>query len=274
MKKFLYIPLFILLALSITNCQSSGTIDLQATNEALSNQVNTLLTQLTQQAGSPIQTAQEPLSSITQSIAPTEVPLASPSPLPTTEVSANIAPSLIVSGSGTITPWSNNTSYPIILFGAANVHLDCDPNDTTDGKIWIDNKNYTAGCNVNSESWSPWKQDITVGDHYIYSLNPNDKYEFWTIGTPPFTIRNKYESSDYMFLINNPGIYNLSANLIKGEFNLYITCEGAQNFNYNITQSTTIPVVLNPARCELIVRASPPGTVTPGEIEVSLEYSK
>ena len=132
----------------------------------------------------------------------------------------------------------------------------------------------SAGCNANSKSWSLWKQDITVGDHYIYSENANDKYEFWTIGTTPFTIRNKYESSDYMFHINNPGIYNLSANLIKGEFNLYITCEGAQNFDYKISQSTTIQVVLNPARCELIIRDSPPGTVTPGEIEVSLEFSK
>ena len=231
------------------------------------------MTQLTQQASSPIQTAQEPLSARTESIAPTEPPLDSPSPLSTDE-SAMIAPSLIFSGSGTITPWSNKTIYPIILFGAANVHFLCDRNATTDGKVWIDNKNYTVGCNPNSESWIPWKQDITVGDHYIYSLNPNDKYEYWTIGTPPFTIRNKFSHSDYMFTINNSGIYNLSANLIKGEFNLYITCEGAQNSDYKIAQSTTIPVVLNPARCELIVRDSPPGTVTPGEIEVSLAFSK
>lgn len=274
MKKYLYIPLFILLAICIAGCQSSGTTNLQATNQALSNQVNSLMTQLTQQAGSPIQTAQQAPSTSTESIAPTAISLPSPSPLPTTQGSGAITPSLIVSGSGTITPWSNKTSYPIILFGAANVHLVCDPNDTTDGKVWIDNKNYTASCNANSESWSPWKQDITVGDHYIYSLNSNDSYEFWTIGTPPFTIRNKYESSDYMFLINNPGIYNLSANLIKGAFNLYITCEGAQNFNYTISESTTIPVVLNPAKCELIIRDSPPGTVTPGEIEISLEAAK
>ena len=283
MKKSFYIPLFILLALSITNCQSSNKTQLEATNQALSSQLNTLMTQLTQQAASsiltqpttpPLNPTQEPVSTSTESSAQPQSPLPSPSPLPTTDESAVIVPELILTGSGTITPWSNNISYPIILFGAANVHLTCDPNDTTDGKVWIDNKNYTASCNANSESWSPWKQVITVGDHYIYSLNPNDQYEFWTIGTPPFTIRNKYESSDYMFLINNPGIYNLSANLIKGNFTLYITCEGAQNFNYQITQSTTIPVVLNPAKCELIVRDSPPGTDSPGEIEVSLEFSK
>jgi hypothetical protein len=270
MKKYLYISMFILLSLFITGCQSSGTSKLQATNEALSNQVNTLMTQLTQQAGSSIQTTQAPISANTESNAPTAPPFPSPSPLPTTQGSAAITPSLIVSGAGTITPWSNKTVYPMTLFGAANVRLVCDPNDTTDGKVWIDNKDYTVSCNANSDSWIPWKQDITVGDHYIYSLNPNDKYEFWTIGTTPFTIRNKYEGSDFIFNINNPGIYNLSANLIKGEFNVYITCEGAQNFNYKITQSTSIPVVLNPARCELIVRDSPPGTVTPGEIEVSL----
>ena len=77
-----------------------------------------------------------------------------------------------------------------------------------------------------------------------------------------------------MFTINTAGIYNLSANLIKGQFNVYITCEGAQNFDYKIDQSTTIQVVLNPARCELLIRDTPPGTLTPGEIEVSLEFSK
>jgi hypothetical protein len=274
MKYYFYIPLFILLSLSITNCQNSTTTQLEATNQALSSQVNTLMAQLTQQASAPIQIVQQPSSESTESVAPNELASASPTPLPTTGVSSAVAPSLIVSGSGTITQWSNTTAYPIILFGAANVHLTCDPNDTADGKVWIDTNNYAIGCNANSESWSPWKQDITVGDHYIYSLNPNDKYEFWTIGTPPFTIRNKYESSDYMFQINNPGIYNLSANLIKGEFNLYITCERAQNFNYKITESTTISIVINPARCELIVRDYPPGTVTPGEIEISLDYTR
>ncbi len=273
MKKYLYLPLFILLALSIASCQSSGNTNLQATNEALSNQLNSLATQLTQQAGSPTLPALEPSSPTAISIAPTEAPSAAPSPLSSVQSSV-IAPTLIYGGSGTITPWSNKTSYPIILFGAANVHLTCDPSDTVDGKIWIDNKNYSASCNANSESWSPWKQAITVGDHYIYSENANDKYEFWTIGTTPFTIRNKYESSDYMFTINTAGIYNLSAKLIKGQFNVYITCEGAQNFDYKIDQSTTIQVVLNPARCELLIRDSPPGTLTPGEIEVSLEFSK
>jgi len=273
MKKYLYIPLFILLALSITNCQSSGITQLEATNIALNDRVNSLMTQLTQQASSPIQTAQEPIKASTESVAPTEFPLASPNPL-SAEAAAVIAPTLIFSGSGAITPFSNNTVYPLILFGSANVHMTCDPNDTSDGNVWIDNKSYLVSCDANSESWSPWKPDITVGDHYIYSLNPNDNYEFWTIGTTPFTIRNRHSSSDYMFIINNPGIYNLSANLIKGEFNLYLTCEGAQNFNYKITQSTSIPVVLNPARCELLVRDSPPGTLTPGEIEVSLDVAK
>ena len=203
MKKHLYLSLFILLALSIASCQSSGTPNLQATNDALNNQLNSLTTQLTQQASLPTQPAQEPISVSTAIVAPTEAPSVAPSPLPSGQSSV-VAPTLIVAGSGTITPWSNKTSYPIILFGAANTHLTCDPNDTVDGKIWIDNKNYSAGCNANSESWSPWKQDITVGDHYIYSENANDKYEFWTIGTTPFTIRNKYESSDYMFQINTP----------------------------------------------------------------------
>jgi hypothetical protein len=273
MKKYFYTPLLILLALSITNCRGSGITQLEATNIALNNQVNSLMTQLTQQASSPIGTAQEPIRASTESVAPTEFPLATSNPLPAGE-SAVIAPTLIFSGSGTITPFSNNTVYPLILFGSANVHMICDPNDATDGNVWIDNKSYIVSCNANSESWFPWKQDITVGDHYIYSLNANDKYEFWTIGSTPFTIRNKFSRSDYMFRIINSGIYNLSANLIKGEFNLYITCEGAQNFNYVITQSTTIPVVLNPARCELLIRDSPPGTLTPGEIEVSLEFVK
>ena len=273
MKKYFYIPLFILLALFITNCQSSDITQLEATNKALNNQVNSLTTQLTQQASSPIQTAKEPIKAGTESVAPTEFPLASPSAL-TTGGSTVIAPTLIFSGSGTITPWSNKTIYPLNLFGAANVHLVCDLNDTTNGKVWIDNENYTVTCGANSESWYPWKQDITVGDHYIYSTNTNDKYEFWTIGSTPFTIRNKLSRSDYIFLLNNPGIYNLSANLIKGAFHLYLTCEKAQNFDYEITQSTTIQVVLNPARCELLIRDSPPGTLTPGEIEVSLEFVK
>jgi hypothetical protein len=274
MKKYFYLPLFILLAISMTNCQSSATTNLHATNEALSNQVNSLMTQLTQQAGSPIQPAQQPASTSTENILPTAVPLASPSPLPTTEGSAVIAPTLIFSGSGIITPWSNITIYPMTLFGAANVHLQCDPNDITDGNVWIDTKSQTVGCSAKAESWSPWKQDITVGDHYIYSINANDKYEFWTVGTPPFTIRNKFSHSDYMFNINNPGIYNLSANLIKGEFNVYITCEGAQNFNYKISQSTTIPVVLNPARCELLIRDAVPVSVSQGNIEISLAFSR
>jgi hypothetical protein len=245
---------------------------LEATNQALASQVNSLMTQLTQQASAPNVQATLPPAP-TQAALPTIPPSPIPSPQPA-QASGVVSPSLIVSGSGEITPWSNKTPYAMSLFGAAIVHLVCDLADTTDGKVWIDDKTYTVGCNPNSESWIPWKQDVTVGDHYIYSQNAADKYEFWTIGTTPFTIRNKYEGSDYMFNIPTAGIYNLTANLIKGAFNVYITCEGAQNFNYKIIQSTTIQVVLNPARCELIVRDAPPGTVTPGEIEVSLEFVK
>jgi hypothetical protein len=270
MKSFISIPLLILLALLFSGCQIYQAVQLEATNQALSEQVNTLSTQLAQQSSS---SAQQPVSPTAAGVLPSEVPLASSSPVPV-QPSSVIAPALIFSGSGTITPWSNKTAYPMGLFGAANVHLVCDPNDETDGKVWIDNKTYTVSCSPNSESWYPWKQDITVGDHYIYSDNANDRYEFWTMGTTPFTIKNKYSRTDYMFRVPDTGIYNLSANLIKGAFNLYITCEGAQNFNYTVDQSTTFQVVLNPARCELLIRNSPPGTLTPGEIEVSLEFEK
>jgi hypothetical protein len=273
MKKYLYLPLFILLSLSIASCQSSNTADLQATNEALSSQVNAQSAKLTEQANIVNQPAVEPTQPPTQGALPTVPPPTSPT-TPPAQAAGVVAPTLITSGSGEITPWSNSTPHSMSLFGVANVHLVCDPADTTDGKIWIDDKTYTVSCNPNSESWTPWKQDITVGDHYIYSQNAADKYEFWTIGTTPFTVHNKYEGTDYMFNIPTAGIYNLTTKVIKGAFNVYITCEGAQNFNYKIVQSTTIQVVLNPAKCELIVRDAPPGTVTPGEIEVSLEFSK
>ena len=275
MRKRLYIPLFILLALSMTSCLASNTNQLEATNQALTNQVNTLMTQLTQQAASPSTITQEQPSVVTEIAPPTASTPISPSPLPAGQTTV-IAPSLIYSGSGTLIPWTNKAAYSSTLFGAANVHMLCDPNDAANGQLWIDNKSYIATCTPNSESWFPWKQDITAGDHYIYATNANDKYEFWTAGSTPFTIRNKYARSDYMFMINQPGIYNLSANLIKGAFSLYLTCEKAQNFSYeNIAQSTTVQVVfLYPARCELLVRDSPPGTLTPGEIEVSLEFMK
>ena len=263
-----------LLSFSISSCQSVGTSNLQATNEALSSQLNSLVTQLTQQAASPIPTSQQVAATSTESTLPSTAPLASPSPLPTSAGSAAIAPGLIFSGSGTLTPWSNKTVYPSILFGAANVHLICSPNDSQDGKVWINNKNYSVGCTPNSEVWIPWKADISVGDHYIYQTNAADQYEFWTVGTTPFTIRNKYAHSDFMFMINNAGIYNLSANVGKGEFNLYITCEGAQNFNYRISQSTSIQVVLNPGKCELLIRDTIPVPVSQGDIEVSLEAAK
>lgn len=273
MKKFFYIPLFILLSLFITNCQSSSTSQLQATNEALTIQVNALMTQLTQQASSPNQPAQAPVATSAGSVAPTGIPLASPSPQSTGGADV-ITPQLIYSGSGTITPWTNKTGYPANLFGAANVHLVCDPNDPADGKVWIDKETYFVSCPANSESWFPWKPDITIGEHYIYSNNANDKYEFWTMGTPPFTIHNKFYRSDYMFQLNNPGIYKLSANLIKGEFNLYLTCEAAQNFTYKITQSTSMEVVLNPARCKLLIRDAAQEPTSKAEIEVSLEFSR
>lgn len=273
MNRCLFISLVVLLSISISGCQNSQTTQLESTNTALMDQINNLMIQLTQQAVSSVETVQASSIKSTESITKPESALPSPNP-PSIDESVGIAPTLIFSGSGEITPFNNKTVYPLILFGSANVHMMCDPKDITDGKIWIDNKNYSINCDANSESWSPWKQDITVGDHYIYSVNPADVYEFWTIETPPFTIRNKNSHSDYMFIIDNPGIYNLTANLNKGEFNLYITCEGAQNYNYKVSQSTTIPVVLNPGRCELIIRDSPPGTITPGEIEVSLEFKQ
>jgi hypothetical protein len=271
MKKQLYLPLFILLALSITSCQSSGTSNLQATNDALSNQVNMLSTQVAQQASAPTQSAPVPVNPTAENILPTSPPLASPTPLPTTEGGITpIAPTMIVSGSGLITLWKNDTYYTKGIFGTANVHLVCNQNNPADGEIWIDKENYKITCNPGGDSWTLWKQDITIGNHYIYSKYANDKYEFWTIGTTPFTVRNKHDSTDFMFQINDAGEYQLSANLIAGAFNVYITCQGAQNFNYKITQSTSIPLVLNPAMCQLIVRDDPAGTVNPGEIEVSL----
>jgi hypothetical protein len=273
MKKHLYIVWIILLSLFITGCQGSFTSQLEATNQALSNQVSTLMDQLTQQAAPPAETAQEATSASSQSVTPLKAATAAPGQAPA-EQAGVITPSLIFSGSGEITPLSNQKAVASGIFGAANVHLLCDPNDSQDGKIWIDTKAFSVSCSPNSESWFPWKQDLTVGDHYIYSENAADQYEFWTVGTTPFSIRNKYARSDYVFRINNAGIYALSAEVIKGAFNLYITCQGAQNFNYKITQSTTEQVVLNPAMCELLIRDEPPGTLTPGEIVVSLEFVK
>jgi hypothetical protein len=272
MQKYICLLGFILVALLFTGCQATQTDQLEATNQALSEQVNALSTQVAQQAEATLPIPQEPVGMGVEILQPTITPMVYPGPV--TSQHGEVAPNLIFSGSGGITPWTNKTAYPMGLFGAANVHLVCDANDAADGKIWIDNKNYMVSCPPNSESWYPWKQDITVGDHYIYSDNANDKYEFWTIGTTPFNINNKSSHSDYMFVILEGGIYNLLANVTKGTFNLYITCEGAQNYNYAVEQSTTIQVVLNPARCELLIRDSPPGTLTPGEIEVSLEFLK
>ncbi len=273
MKKYLFVPLFILLSIAITSCQSSSTSQLEATNEALRNQVNTLMTQLTQVGISPklpTQPAGKPATEGTPSSAPSQSPTAQ-----SAQAAGVISPALIYSGSGTITPWTNKTLVPNQLFGAANVHMICDPNGTTAGKMWIDKETETASCGAKGEAWTPWKQDITIGDHYIYSANANDKYEFWTIGTTPFTIRNRYSSSDFIFVINKAGIYNLSANLIKGEFNVYLTCQEAQNFTYKIIQSTTIPVViLNPATCMIIIRDVAQAQTSKAEIEVSFEFEK
>ncbi len=273
MKKYIYFIVFILLIFSIANCQGSRISQLEATNQALSGQVSSLLAQMTQSGISPIKTTQAPSNAGTESALPALPSISSPSPVPSGGQGV-IAPTLIVSGSGAITPWTNHQGYPSALFGAANVHMLCDPNDTVDGEIYIDNKSMTRTCKPGSESWAPWRQDITVGDHYIYSANANDKYEFWTMGTTPFTISNKFSSSDYMFKLSDSGIFNLSANLIKGQFTLYLTCEKAQNFDYQITQSTTIPIVLQSAQCKLLIRDYPPGTLTPGEIEVSLQFVK
>lgn len=274
MKKNFYIALLILLSVSISSCLSPRTSQLEATNAALSNQVNTLQTQLTQEGITPIQPTQGLSSMSTESVSPTEIPSPATSPLPLQEAGA-VAPSLIYSGSGEITPWSNPKAVHNVLFSAANVHMLCDPNDTTDGKVWIDNKNYSVGCVPNSESWTLWKPDITAGDHYIYSQNANDKYEFWTIGTTPFKISTKFSYSDFIFKVNRKGIYNLTGDVLSGAFNLYITCEGAQNFSYtNISESMTAQLVMTPATCELLVRNQPPGTLSPGEIDVSLEFEK
>jgi hypothetical protein len=273
MKKHAYAAWIILLSLFITGCQGSFTSQLEATNQALSNQVSTLMNQLTQQAAPQLEPTRAATSASPESNTPIQ-----PAPTSTSPASASqadgITPSLIFSGSGEITPLSNQKAVTSGIFGAANVHLLCNPNDSEDGQVWIDTKAFSVSCIPNSESWFPWKQDLTVGDHYIYSVNAADQYEFWTIGTTPFSIRNKFARSDFIFRINNAGIYNLSAEIIKGAFNLYITCQGAQNFSYKITQSTTEQLVLNPAMCELLIRDEPPGTLTPGEIVVSLEFVK
>lgn len=273
MKNYIYIPLFILLALVIASCQNTPQTQLEATYSVLSTQINALEGQLTRQASSSAKTTQEPLIKESDIAVSTEAPSVSPNP-PAANPSTIINSALIYSGSGTITPWTNKTGYPSVLFGAANVHMLCDPNGTADGKMWIDKETTTATCGARGESWTPWKQDITVGDHYIYSTNANDKYEFWTVGSTPFTIRNKYSHSDFIFLLTDPGIYTLSANLIKGEFNVYLTCQEAQNFNYKITQSTSIQIVLNPATCQLIIRDVNQAKDSKAEIEVSFEFTK
>ena len=273
MKKFYYLPLIILLSLFISSCQGSQVSQLEATNAALSNQISNLMTQLTQQAVLPIVSNQQPAVISTESIEVTQIHAPTEIPLPAQQ-STVINSALIYSGSSTLTPWTNQTAYPNVLFGAANVHMICDPNGSADGKMWIDKETETATCGAKGESWTPWKQDITIGDHYIYSQNANDKYEFWTIGSTPFTIHNKFSHSDFIFTVNDPGIYTLSATLIKGEFNVYLTCQEAQNFNYKITQSTSIPIVLNPATCMIVIRDVEQAKTSHADIEVSFEFTK
>jgi hypothetical protein len=273
MKKYFVLTLFILFSFIITSCQVTGTTPLQATNQALSQQVNTLIAQLTQPAGSSASTTQPSPINESDILVSTEMPSVSPNS-PSGVQPTIINSALIYAGSGTLTPWTNKTMFPNVLFGAANVHMVCDPNGTADGKMWIDKETETASCGARGESWTPWKQDITVGDHYIYSDNANDTYEFWTIGSTPFTIHNKYSHSDFIFTINDPGIYTLSANLIKGEFNVYLTCQDAQNFNYKITQSASYELVLNPATCMLIIRDVNQAKVSKADIEVNLAFSR
>lgn len=273
MKKSFTLALFILLSVSVTSCQSPRLSELEATNVALSTQVNMLQAKTTQQAALPLVSNQAPAGSSAQSAELGAVPTSPPTSL-AVEQSQVISPELIYSGAGIITPWSNKTAYPMQLFGAANVRMICDPSGNAEGKMWIDKETEFATCGAKGEAWTPWKQDITIGDHYIYSTNPNDKYEFWTIGSTPFTIRNKFSRSDFIFNVIDPGIYTLSVNLIKGSFNIYLTCQEAQNFNYTITQSTSIPVVLSPATCEIIIRDVAQAKTSKADIEVSLEFTR
>ncbi len=273
MRNHAYLLMLLLLPLALAGCISSSSSQLEATNAALSEQLKALQAQLTQQAVLPLVSNQGQSNSSAPTPLPTAIPLSGPSILPT-ESSNIINSALIYSGSGTITPWTNQTLYANALFGASNVHMICDPNGTADGKMWIDKETEIATCGAKGEGWSPWKQDITIGDHYIYSANANDKYEFWTIGSTPFTIRNTYSHSDFIFTVNDPGIYTLKANLIKGEFNVYLTCQEAQNFNYKITQSTSIPIVMNPAACLITIRDVNQAKTSHADIEVSFEFTK
>jgi len=274
MKKHLYLPWLILLPLLLAGCFSSPSTQLEATNAALSQQLKALQSQLTQQAAPPAEATPAPGIQPSDIVVSTEPPQASPNP-PAINPSSVVNSALIYAGSGTLTPWTNQTLYPNVLFGAANVHLVCDPNGSANGKMYIDKETEVATCGARGEGWTPWKQDLTIGDHYIYSTNANDKYEFWTVGTTPFTIHTKYSHSDFIFSLPDVGIYTLKANLIKGEYNVYLTCQQAQNFNYKITQSTSIPIViLYPATCMITIRDVNQAKTSQAEIEVSFEFTK
>ncbi len=278
MKKYPYVLLFILIAALLASCAPANT-QLQATNQALAIQVNTQSAQLTEAAGSPpvsqptsppAQQPQPSTGSATATYLPTLPPLPTPTALPTSPAPGSVPVALIFSAKGLISPWSNSTAYSKGLFTTANVHMTCGRGNPLGGSVWIDKTTYLVKCKEDSEGWTLWKPDITIGDHYIYSTNSWDTFEFWTVGTPPFTVKNRNAGDDFAFIINNAGEYQLSVNVVKGAFTVYITCEHAQNFTYAVNQSTTVPLVLNPANCELIIRDNPPGTLNPGEIEVSL----
>ncbi len=274
MKLNIYALLFILLALILVSCQGSSTTPLEATNQALQNQVTSLMTQLTQVGVSPVLPTSPPSIVATNENSPLLVPEATSTPPPTQQTGV-IAPNLAATFSGTIIPWNNPTLYLPGLYATANVHMICDPNGSADGKLYIDKDNFFVGCDARGEGWALWKPEITAGDHYVYSANAGDKYEFWGMGTTPFTIHNKYSRTDFMFSLPKAGIYTLTANLIKGAFNVNITCEQAQFYNYKITQSTTIPVIVEqPASCLLFIRDVEQAKTSLADIEVSLAFEK
>ncbi len=255
MKKPLYLLLFILLSFAITSCLFSGSSQLQATNEALSNQVNTLMTQLTQQPSSPSTITQIPLST---------------SGAPSTAGSVAGAAALIFSGSDLETDFQNNKFFESKEYGSANVHMICDPTSTNGGGMWIDAQLQIAYCKANGEAWTPWGQDITIGKHTIYQINAKDKYEIWTVGTPPFTLRNKNSNSTYVFDIGDSGDYVLTTNLMSGQFEVDINCVGGQGEAYKISEPTTNTLRLKPDRCKLSITDITPVAAGPGDIEVSL----
>jgi hypothetical protein len=272
MGRYYCIILSILLALIISGCQNSQTTQLEATNTVLNNQVNTLITQLTQQASSS-QLTQQALSQVNKT---PEQPLVSPSPI-STEVPLLMPPVLIFSGLGS-SSFTSNTYYPEQSCGAANVHYYSSPSGNGGG-FMIDNSLGlgdfhlcpSAGCDV----WYILDAPITLGKHYVTTTNENDRYEIWSIGTPPFTlsIKPKTNTYNYLFQINESQNYKISTNLTRGAFGLQIfKCESVgpiqENININITESSTKNILLNPGYWNLLIRDSTPGGG--GEVELKL----